>query len=300
MAGPSPASELGKQHGSTLSTSRPVGKSGVRRAQRSRDRYQRELALQGKRIRALQARLSLAGAPRLIPRAVLVMTRTIVADATGGAGKMYTRRMSNRVYAGAVMTAAFVPFDGLSAKRMLLGGAAGGAFRYSWADTRARCIVALGCALHALSAPSRRQGRWNRSVRGVTRGALCALLANPFEPERRPSISALVGTHRVDGTLESGQVGYLRALELAGALYAQQLPSSKVADFERLWPSGYASNRYWLLTDRPDAPHRPAQRSALHAFQALADELLGGAVRSLRALPRRLRRLLTGPPAAPP
>lgn len=245
------------------------------------------LELDGKRLRALQAKLSLAGAPRLIPRDVLVMTRTIIADGTGGASKMYARRMGNRVYAGAVMAAALVPL-------------APGSYRYSLADTRARCIVALGCALHALSSSTRRTGRWSRVVKGVPIGALQALLANPFEPERRPSRSAVSGTHRGDATLESGQLGYLRALEASGALYSQQLPSSQADECERLWPSGYTSNRYWLVTDRPDAPHRPAQRSMLHAFQALADDVLSAAARALRALPRQVRRMLTGPPSGPP
>lgn len=249
------------------------------------ERVQRELQRDGRRLRELQERLSLTGAPRLIPRAIVVMCRTILADATGAAGKIYLRRCSNRVYAGAVATAAFVP-------------CAGGC-RYDWADSRARAIVALGCALQALSVPTRRRGCWTHVVRGVTQGALCALLANPFAPERRPSRSALAGVHRSDASLDNGQLGYLRALQAAGALYAQQLPSTDVAGFERVWPSGYTSNRYWLVTDRADGPDSERRRAALHALRALADSIVGPAARRLSALSRALRRAALRAPPAP-
>lgn len=268
---------------------------GRARAPRARDvthdRYLRALAREGRRLKALQARFKLTGVPRGIPIEVVRMARVIRADGTGIAAKSYVRKIGNRVYAGAVLTAALVPMGD-------------GRYRYTWADERARIIVALGCFLHAMSVHTRRRGRWSRVVRGFTQGALAAVLANPYEPDRRPSLSAINGRHRPGASLHDGQLGYLRALEAAGAIYSQQLPTRHVTAFERVWPSGYASNRYWLVTDRADAPDSAGRRDQLHGLRRVADALLAAAARPLRAVRAIMRRGLaptaTAPPAQPP
>ncbi len=218
-----------------------------------RDAYVRQLARDHKYLEALRARMAgtLPDEPppelrRLIPRRIWIMCREILADASGRAARIWFRRARNKVAIGLLRIAALVP------------GSEG--TRYTWADWRARCIAALGLALLELAAPTIRKGAWSTVVRGVTRSALAALLANPWEPDRTPHVNTIAGTHRVGATLESGQVGYLRALELAGFCYPQQLPANQVQGFER-WKvrkgdelETYASNRYWVITDAPTAP----------------------------------------------
>jgi hypothetical protein len=267
----------------------------VRQGWRSRDRAVAELERTHSRLRALAAKLELGAIPRAIPRDVRKLAAMVLADGTGFAGRSHLRRLGNRVYAGAVVRAAFVPLPG-------------GGFRYGWADARARHVVALGIVLHHLSAPTRRQGMWGGGlVRAITEGALRMLLANPFDPRRRPSSSAMNGTHRPGATYLDGQVGYLKALKQAGALYAQQLPTNQVQPDER-WPSldregnrvEHSSNRYWLVTDRADAPQRADRRAGLHELRALAQGVFEGVVRPLRALVRAGAELgAQGPPPEP-
>jgi hypothetical protein len=193
-----------------------------------------------------------------IPREVWIMCRDCLADATGRAIRIWFARQRNKVAVGTIRIAALVPGPN-------------GRTRYTWADARARAIAALGLALHELSTPTIRRGRWSRCVMGVTRGALCSLLSNPFEPSRRPHKNTLGGVHVRGATLESGQVGYLKALELSGFLYRQQLPAHQVHRFER-WrvkrgdvEEVHASNRYWIVTDTPTAPQSDDCKRALIA-----------------------------------
>jgi hypothetical protein len=198
---------------------------------------------------------------RVIPKWVWAVCCNIVNDDSGRAARIYLRRARNKVGAGAIRLAALVPQDN-------------GKALYSWADSRARKVAALGVALLALEVPTRRAGPWEGIVRGVPRGALCALLASAWRFERvngelrrrRPSLSALAGVHRTGADLESGQVGYLKALELAGFCYAQQLPAHAVERFEACWPSGYATNRYWIVTSIPTRPLSDEQKLALMAL----------------------------------
>lgn len=217
-----------------------------RRSQYERDKLQ--LVRDGRRMQRLRRAIESRGGdcsggvlPVLIPRSVLVLCRTIMGDPSGFAVRAAFRRTRNKVAVGAIRQAALVPD-------------AHGTARYTWADERARCVAALGLALLELSVPTARVGTWSGIVRGIPRGALCALLSSPWEPERRKSVSALIGTHRADGSLQNGKVGYLRALVEAGFCYSQQLPAADVQPFERLWPSGYASNRYWIVGETPTAP----------------------------------------------
>lgn len=182
------------------------------------------------------------------PRSVLIMARDCLADPSGGALKVWFGRQRNKVAVGLIRIAALVP-------------GRDGRTRYTWADSRARAIAALGLVLLELSTPTVRKGRWSRLVRGYPRSLLCKLLANPYDRDRVPCANTLGGVHVPGATLESGQVGYLRALELSGFLSRQQLPAHQVDNFER-WrvPKGtgqvetHASNRYWIVTDTATAP----------------------------------------------
>jgi hypothetical protein len=76
-------------------------------------------------------------------------------------------------------------------------------------------------------------------------------LRDPFDKRTgTPHLNALFGTHRKDGSGSNGGAGYFVALLEAGAVYRQQLPGRLVAPSER-GPSGYAFNRYWLVTESP-------------------------------------------------
>jgi hypothetical protein len=231
-----------------------------RSSQYERDKLQ--LLRDGRRMQKLRATIESRGGdcsggvlPVLIQRSVLVLCRTIMGDPSGFAVRAAFRRTRNKVAVGAIRQAALVPD-------------AEGTARYTWADERARCVAALGLALLELSVPTARVGTWSGIVRGIPRGALCALLSSPWEPDRRKSVSSLVGTHRADGSLQNGKVGYLRALIEAGFCYSQQLPAADVQPFERLWPSGYASNRYWIVGETPTAPLSDATKRELLELHA--------------------------------
>lgn len=199
-----------------------------------------------------------------IPTRVWVATQHILADPSGRAARIWFGRMRNRIAVGAIRQAALVP-DG-----------AGGS-RYTWADQRARRIAALGIALLMMGCRLKgRYGRWGAQVRGLTRGALSALLRDPHAPERRPSLSAISGTHREGATLETGQIGYLRALEAAGFCFCHQLPTER-AEPDEIWHTSrgdFTSNRYWIVNASPvvagdDAEMRRALLDLLDAgFEA--------------------------------
>src|SRR4029077_13901074 len=188
--------------------------------------------------------------------------------------RIWLRRERNKVAVGCIRLAALACDEH-------------GATRYMWTDERARRICALGLALCALAIPTRRRGPWQGIVRAIPRGALCALLASPWETDRKPSLTGLVGTHRAGATMESGQVGYLRALELAGLCYAQQLPASQVAAYERCWPSGYASNRYWIVTSVPTIPESDDTKRALLALHDAGCKAPNERLVRMPRLPRR-------------
>ncbi len=173
-----------------------------------------------------------------IPSHVWKMCAVILADPSGRAIRGYARKFGNKVAVGAVMAAALVPGDGTQ--------------RYTWLDERARYIVALGFALIELSRATKKRGPYTRLVMGIPMGALRALVANPWDRERKPSRSAMAGTHREGGCMEDGQVGYMKALREAGLFYAQQVPREHAHSFERCGPSGHTLNRYWLVGMFPD------------------------------------------------
>lgn len=249
----------------------------------------RDLQSRHERLRALTARLDLGAMPRDIPREVRPMAAAILA--APWAAKLYLGKLPNRVLAGAVLRTAFVPLDD-----------SGNRYRYGYESSRARYVIATALITYVLRSTTRRRDRWGGGmVSGITEGAFCMLLANPYNSRQHCSRSALVGTHRRGGTWETGEVGYLLALVQTGALFRQQLPASdpSVRPWEKCWPSGYTSNRYWLVTDNTEAPRDSAMVDHLRRLRAFACSLLDGAGRRVVALARALRRAGSqAPPAA--
>lgn len=214
-------------------------RSAKGRKEEIRERMKRARARDLAHMDRLHRRLKAAGVSlvsplRCIPRSVWIGSREMMADLTGTAARIHLKQLNNPVAAGAIAKAALVPRED-------------GSTVYTWADARARKIATLSVALFKLGAPTRRKGPFTTVVRGVTRGALCALLEDPYDGSR-PGLSALSGRHagrQRESTLENGQLGYLTALELVGFMYRQQVPVEVAQPFER-WGK-WASNRYWLV-----------------------------------------------------
>lgn len=130
--------------------------------------------------------------------------------------------------------------------------AAFGGGRWDLSDVCARKFVALIVFLYQ----SARLTSWGRTssgrmklglcVRGVSRGALCALLADPHT-DRPISLSTLSGW-------SDRWAGYLARGHEVSAFEAIQIPAHSAAPWE-IGPSGYATNRYWLHS--PTA-HKPS------------------------------------------
>lgn len=259
-------------------------------------RARRREQADGRHLARLDKRFEAAGVDvtqgfRFIAKHIWAMCCAVVNDESGRAARIYLRRQRNKVAVGCIRLAALVPADD-------------GRTLYTWADERARCIAALGLALLALEVPTRKTGMWEGIVRGITVGALQALLASAWKWERvkdelrrkRPSRAALVGTHELGADLASGQVGYLKALKLAGFCYSQQHRvggAVQLEPFERCWPSGYASNRYWVVTSIPTRPIDDDKKRELLALHASALKL--GA-----ELLERVKRFKRARPTAPP
>jgi len=238
------------------------------------------------RLRVLATRLDLSGMPRDIPRRLRPMAAAILA--APWAAKLYLRKLPNQVLAGAIAEAAFVRYEN-------------GSTRYGYESSRARKIIATGCLQYAMRSSTRRTDRWGGGmVSGITEKAFCMLLADPYNSRDHCSRSALAGRHRPGATYRTGQVGYLIALAETGALYRQQLPASdpSVRPWEKCWPSGYTSNRYWLVTDRTEAPADASMVDRLRRLKSWAVELLAGAGRAVVGMTRAMRRAAAiGPPA---
>lgn len=215
----------------------------VHRKRRARARVHALRERDDRYLERLRARLVAGGLDlltanraRVIPFKVWLMCAQVIADRSGRAARLYLSRLHNRPAAGAILRASISPIAG--------------AERRSWSDLRTRRIAALGLALVHLAAPTRRRDQWGGGiVKGLARKALCALLRDPLDrrPSATPSVEALVGVHRPGAAPDGGQVGYLRALVSAGLTYRQQLPASEVGRDE-LGPSGWALNRYWIVT----------------------------------------------------
>lgn len=190
--------------------------------------------------------------PPCVPRHVWLTISCLLAEGSGKYARAVLRQISNKVFAGAVRDAALAP----------LPGDAG--FRYDWSDKRARYVLAIAYAIHACSHQTNRRG-WSGLCRGLSRHALLTLVRDPFRASREPwcdeckgrhpSFSALSGTHRADATLDTGQIGWLRALEEAGAISRQQFKApDTIAAMCQPWEigeRGYPINWYWLPSALP-------------------------------------------------
>jgi hypothetical protein len=190
--------------------------------------------------------------PPCIPRHVWLTCMCLLLDGSGKFAKAVLRKISNKVFVGAVRDAALAPLPGDAGDR------------YDWSDKRARYVLAIGYAIHSMAYQTNRRG-WSGLCRGLGRHALLTLVRDPFratrEPwcetcqHRHPSVSALSGTHRADGSLETGQIGWLRALEEAGAISRQQFKApDTIAAMCHPWEigdAGYPINWYWLPSAVP-------------------------------------------------
>jgi hypothetical protein len=209
----------------------------------------------------------------MIPFKVWLMCAQVLADRSGRAARLYLARLQNRPAAGSILRASIAPELG--------------AERRSWSDLRTLRIAALGLALVHLAAPTRRRDQWGGGiVKGLARGAFCALLRDPLDPRpsATPSVSTVFGgAHRPGAAPESGQVGYFVPLAAAGLAYRQQLPASEVGRDE-LGPSGWALNRYWIVTAAFELVAEWARRTVLACV-----ELASGDAQALRIDQRRAR-----------
>lgn len=231
------------------------------RVQALRDRDERYLARLRQRLQARGVELMATNRLKLIPFRVWMLCACVLADRSGRAARLELSKLKNRAAAGAILRASIAPELG--------------AERRSWSDLRTRRIAALGLALVHLADTTRRRDQWGGGmVRGLARKALCALLRDPLDPRPTaiPSVEALVGVHRTGADPNGGQVGYLRALVSAGLVYRQQLPAS-VAGRDEVGPSGWAMNRYWIVTGALEL----AAEWAVGAFRALLELASGDA-----------------------
>lgn len=287
---PAPAAPLTNRRDRRAAETLEQAAERARRRQARDVRYERRFA----RRMAEWGAEAPHGGWRTIPRDVWVMAWDCEADATGHALRYWMRRERNKVFLGAARDAA------------LAGGAR------TWHSQTARRIMTCALVQARLSESTARKGRWSELVRGIPLGAFAALLAPPGAAARAPHRNTLAGWHRGLGSdARRGQVGYLRALEESGALYAQQLPADAVEPFERCGSSGHACNRYWLLSPSPSSVSDQAEREqliALHrAGQAAAGEHLSAATaagarrqNAAESRAQQLRTAVFGPPAHPP
>lgn len=178
-------------------------------------------------------------------------------------------------FAGAVVRAAL---------DLVPGGA-----RRTWTSERARSIAMLAIAMWKDSISTHRRDSFRRLFRGITIGSMCAALARPAAPGRKPTPlhrNTLCGRRFVGASVEAGGLGYLLQLEDCGAWYTQRLPphcveprerwivpvknkaTGKVEDLE------VTSNRYCMRTAHPNDAHLDDDARALAAELAAHAEAL--------------------------
>ena len=254
-------------------TPQPRPRRGQAAPRGRQDGYQRRLERDGRRERRWrarqQARLRAGGwaAPdqrRGFERESWTRVAALLADDSGYGARLELRRLRRMApaFAGAVARAA-------------LGSSSGACVR-DWTALRARSIVAIASTMWRQSEHTRRRGQFGRLFRGIPIASLCALLANPWTGAR-PHRNTLAGLH--SGASVDVGLGYLRALQAAGAFYAQQLPPAEVESWE-VWTvrrqngaQEFASNRYWLLTGSANNGHLNEQvRARLRELEAAAAE----------------------------
>jgi len=213
-------------------------------------------------------------APPTIPRELWIQVQLMAADKR--TTEYYLSECPNLALVGAIRNGARAP----------LGD---GTTRYTFADRRARVIAALGLAIWQLGRDTRHL-EFSRLTRGVNRCALALLVRDPHggDPHCKacgnthPSFSALTGVHRDGGTLSNGQIGWLRALEQAGAIQRYQLRHpAAIARCCQAWElgeRGYPCAWYWSLgmLHHPDE-FTDAELARFAALRELALQLLDDA-----------------------
>jgi hypothetical protein len=172
-------------------------------------------------------RYPLAGVkPRFIPLALWRRAWAIVADPTGRAAEYSLAAFGNHAAAKAIRDAATA--YGVR----------------SMARPRARLIVALGLTIAALASAKSDDERYPRELRGIPQAAFRALLRDPFTGVW-PSLTAIIGIHTEDGSVENSELGYLRALEETGFCRTIRLPKYEVTKREAL--GVHALARYQVI-----------------------------------------------------
>lgn len=114
-----------------------------------------------------------------------------------------------------------------------------------WQSSYAVHVLVLGLVLLRLcrrTKGERKRGRYPYNYEGIPRECLLELLKDPRNGHV-PSMSALRGRHRPDASLETGQLGYLDALEAGGFLYRlqRQRPTRFRPDIKPTF------NQYWIV-----------------------------------------------------
>lgn len=147
--------------------------------------------------------------------------------------------------------------------------------RRDWSSRRARRTVVLACAKLWLAKPSKTVDSYGGGeVIGVPQSCFQELLRDVHDRTDGavPSLTAIYGTHRVNGSNEGGNVGYWVALRQAGFGYRRQLPVREAKPIERF--GKYATNRYKLVSARAlsyarRTPHASAVRELYAALPGL-------------------------------
>lgn len=232
------------------------GEQRQKRFDVSREKGARWSRRERKIARELQARgASLDGINFVdIPRSDFVFMASCIADGSGDVVRSHLKRMRNRVAAGAIVRAA-------------LCRQPDGSNRYTWQHETARKCAALCIVLERLStyAP-RAQTQWGKHLKAVPLAALQLLCRDPWTG-KKASRSAINGVHDAGAPMwHTGRVGYLRRARGAGLLYRYRLRASDPAceRAERLGPSGYTTNRYYIVSPNPCAPQSDALKAKLY------------------------------------
>lgn len=276
---------------------RPASPQPWRQPRRKRHRSRRE-AIADARHRArlreakhadkVRAKLEAFGVPPLARRHAKIIRRSeyavcnqMIADATGRVARGYIAQLKNRVAAAAILRAA------IGTDERTAWGMRPATRSRSWSDLRTRRLAATGVLMHRVSQRTKRPDRWGGGfVKGLSLGALCACLRDPFDrrPSAVPHTKTLSGTRRRrNGRI---QLGYLPALIEAGFCYRQQLPAHKVPAAE-VGPRGYALNRYWICSGAIELADPGSLRDVVRAmdFAARDAELLRALQAPTRAGP---------------
>ena len=197
------------------------------RREEIRERMRKNSARDSEHLRRVRARLKSQGVSmvpplRVIPGHTWIMSREVQADQSGRAATIHLRQLRNKVAAGAILRAA-------------LGTQPDGTTLRTWTDRRARMICALGLALVQLAVGFKRRSHFTMVVRGITRGALAAILQDPHDGGR-PGLTTLTGVPR------PGRGGYVLELIRAGLCRRIRIPAEDADECEKWGP--WTSNRY--------------------------------------------------------